>query len=639
MVWGWFSLTGANRLHTGKPAYPLLTTPTPNNHPILFPDIPLPLPDTLSPSPSPHLPYLLILNSFQDPSRSNPCTTVIQHDTGRAAQSDRKPGNLHHSNPSSVAEPVDSPRFPRQTIRMTDEQIELRPANENPWYVLATYYGEQTGDRIDEDLHAKNREVWNRWMAAALSNEDRQELIDEERATEAELRPFSAEERRKLWADCRSPGLFAPPPATSISLDNTVFANSVSFDHFILPARAIFILSEFQRNADFQHAAFQRNAFFQHATFHRNAYFRHSAFQRRAYFRHVTYQGDAHFWHSAFQRGTDFRHSAFQGDADFQHATFQRSTDFRHVGFQGYALFLYAGFQRDADFEHAAFQRGADFRHTAFQARAGFRHAAFQGGAVFQHAAFQGNAVFAHAKFRGNAVFNDSATSEDTAKFRPFAGFVNFDNVTFSGSADFTNREFLDKTNFNNAKFLNRAPIFADTSLHEGTTWHDVQWPQTPDYPIAARDMADAYSHLRRRSNAIQDHEAELDFYGRELRAKRAAVGGATGLLISLYEWSCGFGASVGLPFFWLLGLWTGMAPVYHLILQHAGRVGIDPMQIYGFSLASLGGFFGMRKEFFGHFTEDLPAMAQTISGAQSLLGAVFVFLLGLSLRNRFRIK
>lgn len=613
MVWGWFSLTGANRLHTGKPVYPLLTTPTPSNHPILSLtslctcQIPcLPRRSTPSSSLPPHLPCLLILNSFQDPSRSTPCTTVIQHDTGRAAQPDENPGNLHHSNPSSVAEPVDSPRFPRQTIRMTDDQIEMRPANENPWYVLATYHGEQTGDELDKDLHAKNREVWNRWMAAALSDEDRQELINEERATAAELKPFSPEERRELWAGCRSPGLPAPDPAADINLRNTVFVRTISFDHLIFPTETMFVRSEFQEDTNFSQSLFRQDVDFGNAVFQSYAAFQYTAFQ-----------GNAHFWFTAFRGGHMFQHAAFQKNAIFMHATFRFK-----------AVFLNASFQKYAVFQHATFQRDSDFRNVSFR-----------GYAVFQFAAFQGGADFRDATFHGDAYFDGSAKRDDSRENRQFAGRTYFYDATFFGSANFTNREFLDITLFSDAKFLNRAPIFADTKLHEGTTWHGVQWPQTPDHPEEARDMADAYSHLRRRSNAIQDHEAELDFYGRELRAKRAAVGGATGLLISLYEWSCGFGASVGLPFFWLLGLWTGMAPVYHLILQHAGKVGIDPMQIYGFSLASLGGFFGMRKEFFGHFTENLPAMAQTLSGAQSLLGAVFVFLLGLSLRNRFRIK
>jgi hypothetical protein len=38
---------------------------------------------------------------------------------------------------------------------------DLTPANENPWYVLMTLYGEQKGDEVDEALHAENRKVWN----------------------------------------------------------------------------------------------------------------------------------------------------------------------------------------------------------------------------------------------------------------------------------------------------------------------------------------------------------------------------------------------------------------------------------------------------------------------------------------------
>ncbi|CAN0554894.1 unnamed protein product, partial [Ectocarpus sp. 8 AP-2014] len=118
---------------------------------------------------------------------------------------------------------------------MNDEPIKLRPANENPWYVLATYHGEQKEGHIDDDLHAKNREVWNRWIATTLSHDDRQKLIDEERATAANMKPFSAEERRELWAGCRSPDLPTPDPATGITFSDTLFARHVSFAPFIFP--------------------------------------------------------------------------------------------------------------------------------------------------------------------------------------------------------------------------------------------------------------------------------------------------------------------------------------------------------------------------------------------------------------------
>ena len=43
----------------------------------------------------------------------------------------------------------------------------LTPASQNPWYVLATVFGEH-GETIDDALHEKNRAVWNAWMCQGL---------------------------------------------------------------------------------------------------------------------------------------------------------------------------------------------------------------------------------------------------------------------------------------------------------------------------------------------------------------------------------------------------------------------------------------------------------------------------------------
>lgn len=51
---------------------------------------------------------------------------------------------------------------------MTD----LKPANENPWYVLMTLYGEQEGDEPDPALHEKNGEAWRYWAAPAGSKRE-----------------------------------------------------------------------------------------------------------------------------------------------------------------------------------------------------------------------------------------------------------------------------------------------------------------------------------------------------------------------------------------------------------------------------------------------------------------------------------
>jgi hypothetical protein len=51
----------------------------------------------------------------------------------------------------------------------------LKPANENPWYVLMTLYGEQDGEEIDGELHEKNRAAWNAWACQGMTEEERQE--------------------------------------------------------------------------------------------------------------------------------------------------------------------------------------------------------------------------------------------------------------------------------------------------------------------------------------------------------------------------------------------------------------------------------------------------------------------------------
>ena len=53
------------------------------------------------------------------------------------------------------------------------DQVALTPANENPWYVLMTLYGEQTGEEVDWELHERNLAAWNAWACQGMSDEER----------------------------------------------------------------------------------------------------------------------------------------------------------------------------------------------------------------------------------------------------------------------------------------------------------------------------------------------------------------------------------------------------------------------------------------------------------------------------------
>ncbi|MEP5376638.1 MAG: hypothetical protein ABJQ14_12755, partial [Hyphomicrobiales bacterium] len=74
----------------------------------------------------------------------------------------------------------------QKAISMPD----LKPANENPWYVLATLYGEQDGEEIDWELHEKNRRAWNAWAGSALNMEILRTFAETSGVRESELRLF-----------------------------------------------------------------------------------------------------------------------------------------------------------------------------------------------------------------------------------------------------------------------------------------------------------------------------------------------------------------------------------------------------------------------------------------------------------------
>jgi hypothetical protein len=56
------------------------------------------------------------------------------------------------------------------------EKTELKSANDNPWYCLATVHGEQPIGQLDQEIAEKNRAFWERWINAGMDAEQRKEL-------------------------------------------------------------------------------------------------------------------------------------------------------------------------------------------------------------------------------------------------------------------------------------------------------------------------------------------------------------------------------------------------------------------------------------------------------------------------------
>ncbi len=419
------------------------------------------------------------------------------------------------------------------------DKAELKPANENPWYCLATVFGEQKGRgssrfsaSFDEDLAAKNRVVWNRWMASALSDKWRVELV--KRGFDAsELAPLSKKERTEFLKTFAKRTNVAPPdPTQKIDCCGVRFEREIFFRHFVFPTVAIFSGAAFDYSANFREAVFCDDAFFQEAEFSSEA--------------------------------------------------------------------------------------------------------------IFYKATFFGVAFFGKKGFSGRAYFGGAE----------FFKFAEFGNRTFSDTVDFTACEFKSSTSFDGAKFLSRAPDFRDAKLRELTKWRDVEWPPPPTDQTAALMQVYAYERLKAEMERLKKHEDEQKFFAMELRARRALLwfkwhdgGRADGertksafgwLLNGAYDVFSGYGLSVGSPLFWFVVLFAVGADIFAWAPVHKGA----PLPYYiaeGLSLTNLAPFLPYKpdKDIIG----CLSPLAKIFGNAQSLLGVILLFLLGLALRNRFRMR
>jgi hypothetical protein len=74
------------------------------------------------------------------------------------------------------------------------------------------------------------------------------------------------------------------------------------------------------------------------------------------------------------------------------------------------------------------------------------------------------------------------------------------------------------------------------------------------------------------------------------------------------------------------------VAAIGTLVLLLSGA--LAPWQSLGMSVANTLNILGFRKDFF-----DAPALLKILAAVQTVLGAILLFLFGLGIRNKFRMK
>jgi hypothetical protein len=314
----------------------------------------------------------------------------------------------------------------------------------------------------------------------------------------------------------------------------------------------------------------------------------------------------------------------FERDVFFEGYIFSRCS-FRKACFSSKANFFNATFLDTATFSGCAFSALTQFNSVMFYKNAYFWAAKFGGPPTFKNSIFEGNAKFS------NAIFNEAEFTADGLSGASFA------NVTFAAGCDFVNAILNGTTSFEGAKFAKEPPHFFGARLHQGTIWRYILWPKPQDAVDADR-FIDAYACLKLEMDRLKKHEDELDFFALELQSRRVlqeSVLKGSGLPIALYGLLSDYGRSYARPLYALFAV----AAIGTLVLLLSGAH-FAPWQSLGLSFANTFNVFGFRKDFFDAAAiEHLPALLKILAATQTIVGTILLFLLGLGIRNKFRMK
>src|SRR5580704_1239515 len=332
---------------------------------------------------------------------------------------------------------------------------------------------------------------------------------------------------------------------------------------------------------------------------------------------------------------TDFAGFDFPGPANFRNAVFAEPASFSGATFRGDALFSGAIFHADVSIDRVSFERDVDFRRVQFKKHAYLVHDGFRGFVSFEGAKSE-NLALSGSDFHSEANFD-----------RAWFNYSEFTGVTFKHSL----------TRFNGVVFERvpdfRAVTFKAPPLIQGI---DVRYAKYSGPKFwrrwalcaAGEDDAAKFRRLKQLASDWRDHERELEFFAKELRANRFhETRGCGAILLNLaYGGPSNFGRSVARPVCWLV-LLTLFAAV-QTVFQHwprweamTGR--IEPALVLSATDAALllgSDKWGIRGDacdaLYGakcNFSLGVGILAY----AQSAVSLFLLFLVGLGLRNRFR--
>ncbi len=345
---------------------------------------------------------------------------------------------------------------------------------------------------------------------------------------------------------------------------------------------------------------------------------------------------------------------------NFSALDFLEETDFSNFIFPLPVSFGHSKFHKSVNFTLASFYLPAVFSDVVFSDNVRFNKTTFYSELAFQNTNFFKEAYFIEAKFLGGAVFNDATFSDVSgcAHFSKaiFSSAIFFNNTKFYGKAFFYSVKFSSYTTFENTIFKIYVPRFYGAELNDEIFWTDIKLPKfkkaddetKEKYKKRIKDNENAYENLSTKLGNQKKYRDEYFFFRQELSCQQELAESRTsGIAFWLYGIFSDYGYRIGRAVWWWAGhivFWVfviaTIATIYgdmqfHKNLPCAISVSFanaNPYAFFGFDSVQLTGCYDM-------FNKHAPILFAIIKVIQTILGIALLFLVGLTLRVRFRLK
>ena len=294
----------------------------------------------------------------------------------------------------------------------------------------------------------------------------------------------------------------------------------------------------------------------------------------------------------------NFKNCIFNDNTSFINHLFPNNTSFRNTKFSGWVYFKGAWFSEVIDFENAQFSKMADFKHAQF------------------------------------------------------LDWVNFVRATFEQDIDFSNAKFKFSTYFIRVNFKQLVPQFHEAKLHQDTFFKNTIWPDNSriheEWILYANQSA--YNRLVLEMNKQLRHDQELQFFAKELETKRHIHWKRrqlpSWLLNYLYYFASSYGRSIKQPIvliflsFMISFMFNCINYLDDIICKFSN---LETVLRYTFLDFLPGGPLLQQRAVNALFKEaelcPPHILLDIVNSFASVVILAGFFLLGLGLRNRFRIR